>query len=328
MNEPRSVLKRPWLLPLNPLYRAGATVKNVLYDRGMLRVRRLDRPVVSVGSLSAGGAGKTPVVLMLAKLLRDVAISADVLTRGYGRTSQTVEQVDPRGEPNRFGDEPLEMAQSLPVYVGAERYAAGVLAERTSEAALHLLDDGFQHRRLARNLELVLLTRDDVEDSLLPAGNLREPLASLRRADVVILREDEAEALSAIVAAHCRAEVWTIRRELKIAEPLARPFVFCGIARPEGFVAMLRAAGCLPVGTMLFPDHHRYTEADIETVLRQAKASAANGFYTTRKDAVKILPGWVQRLATAGPVHAPQLQVSLLEPEIAVERLRRLLQHA
>jgi tetraacyldisaccharide 4'-kinase len=316
--------KRPWLLPLVPGYWAAVSVKNLLFDWGWLRASRLARPVISVGSVSAGGAGKTPVVMMLAKLLETHGVRVDVLSRGYGRSSNTVEPVpfDSLASPEEFGDEPVEMMRSgLHVFVGAVRYEAGLLAERSYDAAVHLLDDGFQHRRLARQLEIVLFTLEDAEDSLLPAGNRREPFASLRRADVVILREEESDALRALLSAWSKAEVWVIRRELVFQEEIAHPFAFCGIARPGGFLKMLRDAGREPVGSLIFPDHHPYTDADGERIVESAKVSQADGFYITEKDAVKLSREFLQHLQTVGPVHAPSLQVSLVDSQRAMERM-------
>lgn len=318
--------KRPWLLPLTPLYAWAGTTKNLGYDLGLLRPRRLNRPVVSIGSLSAGGAGKTPVVLMLAHLLARHGIAADILSRGYGRASTTVERVDPLGAASRFGDEPLELARAgVAVYVGAERYRAGLLAESMQPSHIHLLDDGFQHRRLARALDIVLLTAADVADRPLPAGNLREPLSSLRRTDVVILREEEAMQLAPIVQARTPAEVWTIRRNLVFAEAVPSPFAVCGIARPENFLAMLRAAGRAPIGHIPFPDHHCYTATDIDRIVAAARAAGAGGICLTEKDAVKLRPAWLQRLQAVGPVQAPHLRVELLDPNAAFQTLQRVL---
>jgi tetraacyldisaccharide 4'-kinase len=339
-------LRRPLLLPLVPLYWLGTRLKNAAYDRRWLRAHRLTRPVVSVGSLSAGGAGKTPVVLMLAELLRRHGVGVDVLSRGYGRGSGVVEEVDPAGHPIRFGDEPLEMARrGLRVIVGADRVAAGRFAEGLSEdgralpeahlsddkavakvghkmlSEIHLLDDGFQHRRLGRDLDVVLLTLEDARDWLLPAGNLREPLASLRRAHVVVVREDEAVELAGLTRG---MEVWLVRRELVLpAERPMRPVVFCGIARPEGFLAMLGEAGVEPAGRMIFPDHHAYTDEHFRLLEDAAEHTGADGFCTTAKDAVKIPDAARQRLERMGPVWVAELRVSLLDEAQAMATLRR-----
>ena len=303
---------RPWALPLVPLYRAGLAVKNGLRDAGVLRQRRLTWPVVSVGSLSAGGAGKTPVVMMLAELLRERHV--DVLSRGYGRSSTAVEQVAPAGDAARFGDEPMEMARAgLEGWVSADRYAAGLLAEGRGGTGVHLLDDGFQHRQLARDLDVVLLTLQDVADELLPAGNLREPLRALGRADVVVLREDEAGELAGL-AVIAGKEIWVIRRRLEPVADAARLLAFCGIARPEGFFSMLGEVA----GTLAFPDHHRYIEEDIDRLIAHAKACGAEGFVTTAKDEVKLTPAMRERL---GRLDVARLTVELVDEGMALRRL-------
>lgn len=331
-------MRRPLLLPLLPLYWLGMRGKNALYDLGVLRVRRLGWPVISVGSLSAGGAGKTPVVLMLAELLARHGVGVDVLSRGYGRGAGIVEEVDANGDAGRFGDEPLELARrGVRVFVGAERFAAGVVAEgkatadpsaalrddktkalRDDKQRVHLLDDGFQHRRLGRDLDLVLLTVEDWRDWLLPAGNLRETLASLGRADVVVVREEEAAELAAVVPAG--VETWVVRRELVLPEDRPRTlFAFCGIARPDGFFSMLPDVA----GRKAFPDHHAYAEADFAGLVAAARGVGADGFVTTAKDAVKIAGAALRMLEGVGPVVVAELRVSLVDEGAAWERLQR-----
>jgi tetraacyldisaccharide 4'-kinase len=177
------------LNPLSSIYGLAVRARNALYDRRGLRARRLDGPVVSVGNLSAGGSGKTPFVMLLGELLQSRGVKFDVLSRGYGRKSRGVLLVDPSGLPQEFGDEPLLIARRLqvPVIVGEDRYEAGRFAEARFGAQLHLLDDGFQHRALARDFDIVLVTPQDASDRLLPAGRLREPLSALGRADAVVL---------------------------------------------------------------------------------------------------------------------------------------------
>ena len=160
---------------LASLYGAGVRARNHLYDRGTLPARRLAGPVISIGNLTVGGAGKTPFVIMLGEMLKTRGIAFDVLSRGYGRRTRGVAMVDPEGSAADFGDEPLLIAMRLgaPVVVGEDRYGAGQAAEKKLGARLHLLDDGFQHRALARDLDIVLVSHSDVHDQLLPAGRLR-----------------------------------------------------------------------------------------------------------------------------------------------------------
>jgi tetraacyldisaccharide 4'-kinase len=276
------------LNPLSAIYGGVVGARNALYDRGVLRTRRLPGAVVSVGNVSAGGSGKTPFVLMLGELLKARGIKFDVLSRGYGRKTRGVRLVDPSGLPQEFGDEPLLMARKLqvPVIVGEDRYEAGAFGEGKFGPQLHLLDDGFQHRALARDFEIVLVTPPDAKDRLLPAGRLREPLASLRRADAVVL----ASGASAESFPLEGKLVWRVRRGIVTQNVPPRPIVFCGIARPQNFVLQLKAANIEPVAEAFYRDHHAYTENDVRELLALKQRSEAGGFLTTEKDAVNMGP--------------------------------------
>ncbi len=322
---------RKMLKPLVPVYSGALDLKERLLERGWPRQRRLGHPVISVGSLSAGGAGKTPVVLMLAELLGARGFEVRILTRGYGRSGRAAERVvlDAAGNRDaaRFGDEPVMLAQRLPgaaIWVGADRFRAGGLSEAEDSSGrrvVYLLDDGFQHRKLARDVDIVLLTRQELSDSLLPTGNLREPLRAIRRADVVVLREDEgfAGAISG------KAATWFVRRELRFAEEAPAPrraVAFCGLARPEGFFAMLAQAGVAVAAVSAFRDHHAYSATDVEGLVELAKAHGADGFVTTEKDAVKLTPPMRKRL---GLLAVAELRVRLVEEQAAMDRLLELL---
>jgi len=262
------------------------SARNALYDRGVLRTRGLRGGVISVGNVSAGGSGKTPFVMLLGELLKARGIKFDVLSRGYGRESRGVRLVDPAGLPQEFGDEPLLMARKLQaaVIVGEDRYEAGRFAEAKFGPQLHLLDDGFQHRALARNFDIVLVTPQDAKDSLIPSGRLREPLSALRRADAVVL----ASGASAEAFPVDGKLVWRARRGIVAENVPARPVVFCGIARPQSFVLQLRAANIEPVAEAFYRDHHAYGEKDVRELLALKQRSEAAGFVTTEKDAVNL----------------------------------------
>jgi tetraacyldisaccharide 4'-kinase len=334
--------RRPWARPLVPLYAAALGIKDRLRRAGVLRVCSLQWPVVSVGSLSAGGAGKTPVVIALAKLLREAGWAVDVLSRGYGREGRGVEQVRLGFDHSalRFGDEPVLIAQQtdVPVWVGADRFAAGARAEASAAGGLrrvHLLDDGFQHRRLARAIDIVLVTAEDLGDTMLPAGNLREGFSALLRADVVVVRENEAGSESGDRSVSKRVwellrergQMWTVRRTLRFPAPLRvfgaglRPVAFCAIARPENFAAMLQEAGCGVVETVAFPDHHRYAKADIERVIEVAKSVNGSGFVTTEKDAVKLTAAMRERLEQHGPLMVVALEAEFADPSAVLRAL-------
>src|SRR5271169_4660736 len=157
--------------PLTGVYGAATALRNTLFDCGVLPARRLEQPVVSVGNLSVGGSGKTPFVIALGELLQARGIRFDVLTRGYGRKTRGVMVVETEGTAAAFGDEPLLIARRLgvPVIFGESRYDAGRIAERKFQPQLHILDDGFQHRALARDFDIVLMTERDFADMLLPS---------------------------------------------------------------------------------------------------------------------------------------------------------------
>ena len=274
--------------PLASIYGGVVGTRNALYERRILRARRLQGPVVSVGNLSAGGSGKTPFVILLGELLKTRGVKFDVLSRGYGRESRGVLLVDPGGFAQQFGDEPLLIARKLevPVIVGEDRYAAGQFAESRFGPQLHLLDDGFQHRALARDFDIVLVTPQDATDRLLPAGRLREPLRSLSRADAVVLSSGAAAESFPLE----RKLVWRVRRGITPQNVPPRPIVFCGIARPQSFVLQLRAANIDPVAEAFYRDHHAYTEKDVGELLELKGRSEAGGFVTTEKDAVNLGP--------------------------------------
>jgi tetraacyldisaccharide 4'-kinase len=286
--------------------------------------------------LSAGGAGKTPVVIALAKLLQDGGWAVDALSRGYGRETRGVEQVWPRSDraAQRFGDEPVIIAQqtNVPVWVGSDRFEAGERAEAAASGdsrSVHLLDDGFQHRQLARTIDIVLVTAEDLDDALLPAGNLREGLSALQRAHVVVVREDEFEAVGKRVWALVRkgAQMWTVRRILRFPAPLfvfgagLRPVAFCAIARPEGYATMLQEAGCGVVETVAFGDHHRYAMTDIERVIKVAKNLNGSGFITTEKDAVKLTAAMRERLEQVGPLMIVELEAEFADAQAVIRAL-------
>jgi len=290
--------------------------------------------VISIGSISAGGAGKTPMAILLAGILRRRGYRVSILTRGYGRVSTLIERVQPYDDPHWHGDEPVLMAQraGVPVFAGADRYRAGLLAEeeKTDAIGVHLLDDGFQYQELARDVDVVLLTKEDVEDHLIPAGNRREPFSTLLGADVIVLREEEAEDLRRFVerldGGREHPAIWMIRRKLSLAEtgevPLPRqPLAFCGIARPDGFTRMLMAERYEPMETMAFPDHHPYGDADVARLLERARHIGANGFVTTEKDAVKFTPVMRERLAAVGPLIVARLTVELEDEKDALSQL-------
>jgi tetraacyldisaccharide 4'-kinase len=297
------------------LYGAGVHARNRLYDGGMLRTRKLAGPVVSVGNISAGGAGKTPFVILLGELIKERGVAFDVLSRGYGRDTRGVRLVDPKGSAEEFGDEPLLISRRLecPVVVGESRYEAGLVAENRFGPQLHILDDGFQHRALGRDLDVVLVTAEDVRDNLLPTGRLREPLNSLNRADVVVTSGD----YDASVLPVSGKAIWRIRRDIQLTSSPVRPVVFCGIARPQRFVDQLRAMAVSPVAEKFYLDHHAYSESDVDELLTLKTQSNADGFITTEKDVVNL----GQRISRLGPMAIARVTMDIVDPADAIDAL-------
>ncbi len=299
--------------PLTGLYGGLSAFRNTLYDRGVLASRRLQRPVISVGNLSTGGAGKTPFVIALGQLLLDRGIEFDVLSRGYRRKTRGILVVEPSGSAAEFGDEPLLIARRLgvPVIVGESRFGAGQLAEQKFQQQFHILDDGFQHRSLARDFDIVLMTAEDFGDRLLPSGRLREPLSSLERADAIVVPHN----LNVDHPASKGKLVWRAERSILIPEPLAAPIAFCGIARPEQFFAQLRAAGFTPKAEISFGDHHAYDQHDVQRLHQLRTKLGADGFLTTEKDAINL--GQLQRSLT--PLSVAVLKLILDRPADLVD---------
>lgn len=306
--------------PLSAIFGAGVAVRNTLYDRRTFKVHKLARPVVSIGNISVGGTGKTPFVIALGELLKQRGIAFDILSRGYRRSSTAIAVVDPNGSPAQFGDEPLLLARKLqvPVIVGADRYQGGLLAEQKFSSKLHLLDDGFQHRRLHRDFDIVLLPEADYNGTLLPTGRLREPVTSLRRADAVVL-------LDALMQPPNAGRIWRARKQLEFSNPGGKSIAFCGIGRPKQFFDALQTGGQSLAGEIAFSDHHSYEQKDIDRLLALKRQTRADGFITTEKDAINL----GSFTAQIQPLRIAMLQMELESAEqVLAEMLQTLEQRS
>lgn len=292
------------------VYGAAARWRRRWYGADPRRRRRLARPVVSIGNLRVGGSGKTPLVAHIARLLMDRGERPAILSRGYARpvSSDEVTIVSDGtrvlADLDHAGDEPLMLARALtgvPVLVGRDRQRSGRVAEDRLGATLHLLDDGFQHVELERDVDLLAISEDDLTERLLPAGRLREPLEAAAVADGLLVTastEDGVERVARALGAH-GAGVFTVSRALgplrwvvpagPLPLPEAGPVVaVSGIARPERFHADLAAAGWRVAATIAFPDHHLFTAADLERVAATARQASACAVLTTEKDGVRL----------------------------------------
>lgn len=297
-------------------YRGALAFRETLYNRGLLKSRRLPCPVISIGNLTLGGTGKTPAVELAVRTLRDAGIFPGVVSRGYGRrTKGTLVVADLHGlraEPGAAGDEPFLLARRLPgtpVVVGENRYEAGRLClERFGVGAL-VLDDAFQHRTLQKDLEIVMVSGVAPwgNGRLFPRGPLREPLSALARAHLVVVTEPQDEpsahvilrtvktqdsAAQVVTARYEPLECWEVPggtpRGLEALKDL-RLYAFAGIARPENFARTLHELGVSLAGFAEFPDHHWYTSSELEALATRARASGAQALITTEKDAVRYL---------------------------------------
>jgi tetraacyldisaccharide 4'-kinase len=297
-------------------YGVAVRLRNLAFDRGWRPVERAGVPVVSVGNLTVGGTGKTPTVEWVARRFRSRGRRVALLSRGYGQSQG-------------LNDEGLVLDQNLPDVPhlqDADRVRLARIAVEELEAEVLVLDDGFQHRRLGRDLDLVLLDALDPFGlgRLLPRGLLREPIGSLRRAGVVLLsRADlvDAPTRRAIRARAERAagplrwaEARHAPRDLIDAEGESSPLdglagrkvaAFCGIGNPEGFRRTLAQLGVAPIGFRAFPDHHPYPRADVEDLARWAAGLGADLALTTQKDSVKL------RVPALGPVPLRALRIGL-----------------
>ncbi|MBN2187869.1 MAG: tetraacyldisaccharide 4'-kinase [Chitinispirillaceae bacterium] len=299
-------------LPANAaslLFGAVVKVRNALYDSLPFLKYQAARPVISVGGLRAGGTGKTPVALMIGEYLLSKGQTPVFLSRGYRRKAHGLRIVKPDETVSweEIGDEPFLLHQRLPqswLGIDADRCrAASRLSALLPGRAVFVLDDGFQHRRLRRDLDIVCLHDTLADDRLLPAGWLREPAAALSRAHAALIigptdRTDAMETLrSTLAQSFPRLFIAVLFQEpgpwmnaaagsTASVPPLKNPLLVCGIARPERFIAMVRKQGILPRAELTFPDHHRYGTDDFS----EYRELYLNGIVTTEKDAVRLAP--------------------------------------
>jgi tetraacyldisaccharide 4'-kinase len=295
---------------LSTAYSAVAAWRRRWYARHPALRRHLTQPVVSVGNLRVGGSGKTPIVAYIARLLLERGERPAILTRGYGRrrTLDGVTVVSDgervRAELDVAGDEPLMLARALPgvtVLVGADRYLSGRLAERRFGATVHILDDGFQHFELDRDVDLLLVSEDDLHDKPLPAGRLREGLAAGAAADAALITAGYDTAAERIGRALGIGTVFRVtrtigaprrltgERDTVVVPPVSRVFVVTGIARPDRFIADIAASGWEIAGTKEFRDHHPFSREDVQRIGEDAKRAGSAIVLTTEKDAVRLM---------------------------------------
>lgn len=336
------------LLPFSWLYGLAVMARNLAYDRGWFRQESAGVPVLSVGNITAGGTGKTPLVEHLVRYLVAAGRRPAILSRGYRRRSKGIVVVSDgktvRSDALAGGDEPVQMARklrSVPVVVAERRIEAARVAVRDFCADVLVLDDGFQHRSLKRDLNIVVVDarKDPMREPLLPAGIRREPLSALRRADLVVLsRVDPAageapwlESLAPwlpgppVSSRTVPAGFYRLAdgEETRLPALLKNPVLaFSGIADHGGFVQSLRKHGMVIAEDVRFPDHHAYDRGDMERLTKALRRSGAAAFITTEKDAVRIdsEPELKRLLLAVAPAYAARVEVEILA---GVDRLHR-----
>jgi len=328
------------LTPLSGLYGVAGRARRALYDRGLLRVHNVSSPVISVGNITVGGTGKTPLVAWIAKVLAREGRRVCILTRGYGRLDSHDRVIVSDGNevlasPERAGDEAYLLAEELKrcaaVISDADRVAAARWAVENWNTDVFVLDDGFQNLRLARNLDIVTIdaTNPWGNRKLLPAGILREPLSALTRADcIVVTRADDAQQLDELENELARlskgAPVFRSRMNLARlrrasgnetslgTDEVKRSSVaaFCGIGNPESFFALLKRESYQLCYTRALRDHHRYVQSDLDQIERESVSSGAQALLTTAKDEVKLRSIFLDL-----PCYAVDIEIELEENE-------------
>ena len=336
--DPESWLRGVWerdgprlatgaLTALSGGYLVGLRAHRFLYDAGLVRTGRLPCPVVSIGNVTVGGSGKTPLVERAVAALAELGATPAVVSRGYGRRSRGVQVVADRAavrlDPMTAGDEPVLLATRLPgvpVVVGENRFEAGRVAVERLGASVVVLDDGFQNRTVAKDLEVVVVNGQAPwgNGRIFPRGPLREPLAALRRADLVVVTnprgaETPAEVAGALRRHGAAAPITVARYEAVEARRPAdargappgtlrgrRLWAFAGLGSPAGFFATAAELGVDVAGTTSYPDHHWYAPDALGALVRRARAAGAEGLLTTEKDWMRLrhlpaptLPLWV-----------------------------------
>jgi tetraacyldisaccharide 4'-kinase len=309
------------LSPFASLYGLGNRLHKWTYASGLQKSLRLPVPVISVGNLSCGGTGKTPIVIELAQRLIEQGLKVGILSRGYARRERSNLVIVSNGERimaavHQSGDEPLVMAEQVPkavVISSSNRYEAGLRAVADYRCEVLILDDGFQHYRLDRDLDLVLIDyeSDPLNDALLPAGRLREAPAALARASQVIITKvpepfdaQKINNLEFLVRRYSPLAGITmcrfVPRQIKgfsDGKPKTLPvsflsglkvITFCGLAQPENFASQVSKLGANVVDSYMFPDHHWYSAQELDTLASKLKQASGDFLVTTKKDLVKL----------------------------------------
>jgi len=323
---------QPFLVLPGIAYRAAVDLRNALYDSGRLRAHRLPCSVISIGNLTVGGTGKSPLTSWVASMLHESGCRVGIVSRGYRRQGSRFPLLVSDGrtilaDARSAGDEPYLIARdnpAVPVAVGADRVQAARLLLRAAAPEVIVLDDGFQHRRIARDINLLLVDGRDPwgNGRMLPRGPLREPVASIARADACILTRSDGQSPTSVSEAlkrynpgamllHCRLEPRAfVKPDGESIGPASlkgfSAYAFSGIARPDRFEDDLQSLGIRLAGSRRFSDHHRYRRSDLDEVAREARRRGSDILVTTEKDLVRI----VETPEGPPPLYALAIQIT------------------
>jgi len=338
-------LSRLFLSVAAQVYLAVIVLRNFLYSKNWLKTHRADAAVISIGNITTGGTGKTPLVIWLYRFFQQKNVNCAILTRGYKSTKNQRRATS--DERRATTDEPAILTESCPgakVIVNPNRVAAAALAVDKFNTNVLIMDDGFQHRRLARDLDIVTIdaTVPFGYGKMLPAGLLREPVASLKRADAVVLTRcdkvpiselsqigkklqlinPDMEIARAIYAAVCAKSI--DNKEISLEElKNKRIFAFCGIGNPDAFLNTVKNLGTNLVGSKIYNDHYHYTNNDIADICDQVMYLKADFILTTQKDWTKIAPLTADKRAI--PFAYLEIELKFISEE---DKIRQLIENA
>ncbi|MBI4548355.1 MAG: tetraacyldisaccharide 4'-kinase [Ignavibacteriae bacterium] len=337
---------RSWLLPFSWMYGAIILIRNWCYDRNIFQIERVGVPVIAVGNLTTGGTGKTPFVEYLLKFLLDSKKKVAILSRGYKRSTRGTIVVSNgktlAGTAETVGDEPYQIARKFPtaiVIVDERRSRAAKIAVEHHKAEIILLDDGFQHRSLGRDIDIVMIDGRTPLRSipLLPAGLRREPLAALRRADLIVLswmtdsnaqsRTDKHYAsLPSMSVRFMPKRLYQISTGtlIPLSEVYGKTCIgFCGIGNPQSFRKTLEEIGLTIKEFLIFPDHYTYVHTDLKNIMMRRENSHAQMIVTTEKDAVRLLSTPQLALGGSEVFHYVEIETEVVEGENRLYELLR-----
>lgn len=330
----------PSLVPFSWIYEWGIGLRNALYDRKIFHVGRVDVPVISVGNITAGGTGKTPVVELIGKMLMDRNMRAAVVSRGYLRNTRGLVEVSDghavKASVGQSGDEPFLLATRLPrvcVVVDEDRVRGAQYASQTLGAEVILLDDGFQHRALHRDLDIVLLEASRLPFSMLmlPAGYRREPMRSLERADAIVVTKigatTDVESITKGVGRYSAAKIFTSSFSVAGFRRVKTRFsvdidglkgktavAFCGIGRPDSFRESLEGLGVRVAAFLDYADHHRFSLSDLRQIAKEQKKLAADFVVTTEKDLVRLSAVPANGFLEEVPLYCLEMKTQIHQP--------------